>query len=150
VELYRFFSQALAVLATITLAVPLSVPLAALAYKVRLGPKPVPFEPKPFWLRSAGAALGLALFTGVALGLERVLVAGVEFPAGPVHLVLFMAYLPAGVWLMFWMYALDDLIEGLGVFLIYLLVPGLPLFLLGLLLDRWFVLTPWLLPSSPA
>ena len=113
------------------------MPIAALAYKVRLGAAPVPVEPKVFWIRSTFAALGLAVWTLVMVGLTLALVKGAELPEGPIHLIVVMLYLPVGFWYMFWIFALDEMIEGLGVFALYLLLPGLPILLLGWKFDWW-------------
>src|SRR5467141_791533 len=90
VDFYSFFSWTLTVTAVVTLFWPLNIPLAALAYKVRLGDQPMPLEPRPFWLRSTFAALGLALASLVALGLTFALARGAGFPMGPIHLVIVM------------------------------------------------------------
>jgi hypothetical protein len=151
VTVYALFSWALVTILAVTLLWPLNVPAAALAYKVRQGDRPVPFEPRAFWMRSAFAALGLAVLSLVALGLAYVLIQSAEFPAGPVHLVLVLAYVPLGVWYMFLMFAMDDLLEGLSLFLLYILLPGLPLLLLGWLFGLPRVLAeraPWLV-STP-
>jgi hypothetical protein len=49
------------------------------------------------------------------------------------------------------MYALEDLVQGLGVFALYVLLPLLPLLLLGRFTGLWnFVrrTVPWILPPS--
>jgi hypothetical protein len=137
VNVYQIFTVALVLIAATTALWPLTIPLAALAYKVRLGNKPVPFEPGPFWIRSAFAALGLALMTGVMIGLWFLLVRLLELPRGGVELVLVLAYIPAAVWYLFWMFALDDMVEALGIFLAYVLLPGLPLGLIAWVTGLW-------------
>jgi len=151
VVLYSLFSWSLVVITAVTLVWPLNVPLLALACKVRQGRQPIDMEPKEFWTRSTFGALGLAGFTLVLLGLVYVLVVSAELPRHIVHLVLFMAYLPVGVWYLFWIYALEDLLQGLSVFMLYFLLPLLPLLVAGRvfrvanLLER---LAPWLLPAT--
>lgn len=130
-SLTQFLSYSLATIFVITLAWPLNVPLIALAYKVRLGPNPVPLDWTAYWLRSAFAALGLAALSLVLCGVGFLLV-WLGLPELFVAPLVFMAYLPAAAWYVFWMFALDELLEGLSVLGIYLLLPGVPLFLLGL------------------
>jgi hypothetical protein len=151
VTLYGFFSWSLAVITVVTLLWPLNVPLLALAYKVRQGGQKIDMEPREFWTRSLAAALGLAVLTLILLGVAYLLVVGAELPAGQIHLVLFMLYVPAAVAYVFWMYALEDLVQGLGVFALYILLPLLPLLLLGRFTGLWnFVrrTVPWILPPS--
>ena len=147
--LFLFFSWALVTVAAVTLPWPVNVPLAALAYKMRQGQEPVGFEPETFWWRSTFAALGLSGFTLFLLWLAYALIVDVELPWGPVHLVLFMAYVPAAAWYFFWIFALEDMLQGLSVFLLYVLVPAGPLLLVGRIAGFWTRLAhafPWLLP----
>ena len=149
--LFLFVSWCLGVIAVVTLAWPLNIPLVALAYKVRLGYRPIPLERSAFWWRSTFASLGLAGITLVLLGLVYALVAGAELRPDQVELVLLLAYLPAAVWFLFWIYAMEDMLEALGVFLLYVFLPGLPLLLIGWLAGTWSKLAeefPWLLLGS--
>jgi hypothetical protein len=147
VGLFIFVSWSLGIIAAVTLSFPLNILLVALAYKVRLGYRPIPLEKDSFWWRSTFAALGLAGFTLVLLGLTYALVEGADFKPEQVELVLLMAYIPAAVWFLFLIYAMEDMLESLGVFLLYLLLPGLPLLLFGWLTGSWHKLAddvPWL------
>ena len=67
------------------------------------------------------------------------------------QLVLFMVYLPTAAWFVFWMFALEDLLQALSLYLLYVLLAGLPLLLLGRLIGFWSWLrhtAPWLLPPN--
>jgi hypothetical protein len=130
---------------------PLNAPLLALAYKIRQGGQKIDMEPGEFWWRTTLGTLGMGLGSLVLLGLVWFLVARTELQAGIFHLVLFMVYLPAAVWFVFWIYALEDLLQGLSVFSLYILLPALPLVLLGRLFGLWRWLrdvAPWLLPPA--
>jgi hypothetical protein len=129
----RLVDFVLACIVTVSGIWPLNIPLMALAYKVRHGAGPIPFEWLELWLRSLLGALGLALAAAVLVGLYWLLVPFASLPAEPVKLMLLVAYLPAGVWFLFWMFALEDMLEGLSLFLIYIFLPGFVLFLLSLL-----------------
>jgi hypothetical protein len=135
VELFNFFRLMLAVIATVTIAWPVNIPFAALAYKVRLGQGTNPLEPRAFWTRSTFAALGLAGMSLVLLGIDYALAKQFEFPPGPVHLFLFMVYVPVAVWYLFVLYAMEDLLQALGVFVLYIFLPGLPLLLIDQVFD---------------
>ena len=141
-ELFNFIRLMLAVIATVTIAWPVNIVFAALAYKVRLGQGSMPFETRPFWIRSTFAALGLAGMSLVLLALDNVLIKLAEFPPGPVHLLLFMVYVPAAVWYVFVLYALEDLLQALGVFVLYIFLPGLPLLLIDQVFRFWQPLGP--------
>ena len=132
--LFIFVSWCLLTIGVVTLIWPLNIPLLALAYKVRLGYRPVPLARAAFWWRSTFGSLGLAGMTLVLMGLLYALVDGADFKPEQVELVLLMAYLPAAVWYLFWMFAMEDMLESLSVFLLYVLLSGLPLLLIG----RWF------------
>ena len=81
--------------------------------------------------------LGLALFSLAMVGLNAYLVDTMAFPPGPVHLVLLLAYVPAGVLFLFWILAYEDYSEALSVLLLYLFLPGFPLLLIDLYLRFW-------------
>jgi hypothetical protein len=142
VEFYNFFRLMLAVILTVTLAWPLNIPLVALAYKVRQGQAPNPLEPRAFWLRCTFASLGLLGLSLVLLGADVLLAKVVELPAGPVHLILFMAYLPVAVWYLFVLFALEDLLQALSLFLLYVFLVGMPLLFIDQVLDFWQPLEP--------
>jgi hypothetical protein len=148
VPLFIFISWCLTTIGVVTLIWPLNIPLLALAYKVRLGYRPVPLNKTAFWWRSVFGSLGLAGMTLVLMGLLYALVEGADFTPQQVQLVLLMAYLPAATWYLFWMYALEDMMEGLSVLLLYILLWGLPILLVGWLFGWWAALAkdyPWLL-----
>jgi hypothetical protein len=148
-DIYGLFGWTLVVILIVTGAWPVNIPLAALAFKIRLGDKPLPFATKPFWIRSTFAALGLCVLSFVMLGLAYIFTRGLTLPGGPVYVVLVIGYIPVGVWYMFWMFACEDLLDGLSIFLIYLLLPGLPLGVLGALMGFLPALAERLLPSAP-
>jgi hypothetical protein len=148
VEFFDLFRWGLVLLISVTVVFPLTVPLAALAYKVRLGPAPVPMEPAAFWGRAALAALSLAGMSLAAVALDLLLVAA-DMPAGVVHLSLLMLYIPAAVWVLFRVFALEDGLEALSLLLIYVLLPGLPLLLLYALFNvNLLAADGWLAPTS--
>jgi hypothetical protein len=150
VELFDFFRVVLAVVITVTLAWPVNVLVLALAYKIRLGTAPVPLEKSAFWWRCTFAALGLG---GIALVLalfDYWLGSGLA-PPGPVHLVLFMVYVPVAVWFLFVMFAFEDFLHGLSLLVLYIFLPGLPLLLIERVFGFWHPLAPALrwLPVVP-
>jgi len=134
--------------ATVTLVWPLNIPLVALAYKVRHGSAPIPLEPASFWLRSTFAALGLCGLSLVLVGLVYALVRRAGMPPEILDLILLMAYVPAAAWFFFWMFALEDMFQGLSVFLLYILLPALPVLLAGRFTGLWHKLPTWLLVPS--
>ena len=136
-ELYNFLRESLAWTVTVAILWPANVPLAALAYKVRQGPRPIDMETLEFWLRSSMAAFALAVLTLVMVVIDVVLAHGADFPAGPVHLMVFMAYIPAAVWLLFVFFALEDLLQGLSVFMLYLYLPVIVLYVLNAIFGLW-------------
>jgi hypothetical protein len=150
--MFNFIRLVLAVIATVTIAWPVNIPVVALAYKVRLGQAPIPLETRPFWWRSTFAALGLAGMSLVMLGIDYVLIKKGDFPPGPVHLLLLLVYVPIAVWYLFVLYALEDLLQALGVFVLYVFLPGLPLLLINEAFEFWQPLSLALdcLPEVPS
>jgi len=152
VDLFAFVSWTVAVLCAVTLAWPINVPLMAFAYKVRLGTQPLDVEWPELWTRAALAAVGPAAMSLLLLALAYVLVKLAGLPQGPTVLVLFLLYLPAAVGYVSWCWGYDEFVDGLGLFLIYVFLPGLPLLLIGWLAGFWRTLAanaPWLLtPAS--
>jgi hypothetical protein len=130
VDFFELIRLTLAVLLTVTVAWPVNVPVMALAFKIRQGQTPVPFKPRVFWLRSAVAAFGLAVLSLVLLGFDRALILAMELPAGPIHLVMLIVYLPVAIWYLFVLFALEDMLPAVGVFVLYVCLPGLVLFLI--------------------
>lgn len=127
-ELYKFFWGALAWIATVACLWPVNVPVLALAYKIQQGTKPIDEDMRDeLWYRATLGAFFLALATAGFIFLDYLFLDYTEFPAGPIHLVVFMAYVPAGAFILFYFLGYSDLLDGLGLFVIYI---GLPLALL--------------------
>ncbi len=135
-EFYYFLRGTLAWTATVAIIWPLNIPLAALAYKIRLGPNKNPLKPKEYWVRSGAAAFAVAIITLVALGLDYFL-AESDFPPGPIHLVVFMAYVPAAMYALLVFFALEGLMQALSVFVLYIYLPVTVLYLLHLVIRFW-------------
>jgi hypothetical protein len=112
-----------------TLIWPVNIPLMALAYKVRIGQQPIPFEPLEYWLRSTFAALGMALLGWLLLvGFGSLL--WLEMPPSYSLAIVALIYVPIAVLFLFWIMAFDEIMEAISLFLIYLFLPGLPLVLI--------------------
>jgi hypothetical protein len=125
-EFWDFFRQVLILLIIISIYFPLNVPIAALAYKVRIGAHPIPFSQLAYWGRSIIAALGMAFLSISLMGFDKVLFeAGV--PAGLVHMSMFICFVPLGAWWMSKAFALEDGWEGLSTLLLFVFLPGLVL-----------------------
>jgi hypothetical protein len=148
VDVYGFFAWWLLLTVVVTLAWPLNIPLVALAYRVRMGTEPPPaVEGLGIWWRFTLAALSLALLSCATLGLLFLLVKA-GFPAAPIRLILLVGYLPAAVAILYRILGLEDFLQATGQFALYILLPGLPLLLIGRWAGWWERLqqsAPWLL-----
>src|SRR5215510_5073676 len=142
-ELYAFLRGAMAWTILLATLWPLNIPLAALAYKIRSGPRPMTMERAELWTRSTFGTLVVALASLAAIAVDYVLVELAEFPAGPIHLAVFMGYLAIATWIFFVFFALDDLLGALGLFVIYIYLPVLVLYLLNLMVGFWDPSTSW-------
>jgi hypothetical protein len=152
VGLFELVAWILVILVAVTIVWPLNVPLLALACKVRQGTQPLGYEPRELWLRCAFGALGLTVMTLLLLGLTYGLIVEAELKAaaGAVRLVLLLIYTVAAVAYLFWMLALEDMLQALSVFLLYVFLPGVPLFLVGWLVGAggWISENaPWMVPT---
>jgi hypothetical protein len=132
VEFFDFFRQVLILLVIISLYWPLTVPLAAFAYKVRNGAQPIPLGIASYWVRSFFAALGMAVLAVSLMGFDAAMTA-IDMPPSLVHLFVFVLFLPLGSWWMFAIFALEDVWEGLSTLLLFVFLPGLVLIVLKLL-----------------
>lgn len=151
-DLYRLFTYALDVILVVTILCPLNVPLMRLAFRIWRGSEPMGMEPREVWVRSIWSSLslfGLSL-TVVILSFFLVEVGGLGDAQGPLMLVFFLLYVPAALYALYNLWMLEDLGQALSIFLIYVLVPGLPLLLLAWLspLGRLVKgLAPWVFPA---
>jgi hypothetical protein len=151
VDLFGLVSWSLVLVVAVTLCWPVNIPLLALAYKVRLGRERLPIKPGELWLRCGLGALGLCLLSLLLVGLVYGGVVMAEISPGPVELMLLVAYVAAAVAFLFWTLALEDMMQALSVFLLYILLPGLPLLLVGRFTGLWQALrksAAWLLLPS--
>lgn len=136
-ELFSFFRGLFAWMATIGILWPLNIPLAALAYKIRNGPKELDIESDELWTRSTFASLVMALVTVAFVWLDWYIVDSMEFPSGIVHMVMVMGYIPAGMWIMTLFFGFGDLLDGLSTFTLYVMLPIMVLWTVNQILGVW-------------
>jgi len=148
-DIYQFFHGALAWTVTLAVMLPLSVPMAALAFRVWRGTTEVEdIEGSDLWTRSFLAAAGVAV-VGVGFVLLDYLLAGAaEIAPGPVHLVVFMGYMSVAIWILFYVFSLEDFFQGMSLAIIFFALPFVVLWPLNYFLGLWnwalnYVLT-WL------
>jgi hypothetical protein len=152
VDLFSFVAWLLVTVVVVTILWPLNIPLLALAIKVRRGQAPIGYDtPTELWWRCTFGALGLAVFALIVVGLSYGLIYEMEMQAaqGPVHLVLLLVFIAAGIPYLFWVLGLEDMVEAAGIFVLYVFLPGLPLFGLGWLLGLGGRVAPWLPGLAP-
>lgn len=136
-ELYEFLRGTLAWTVTIAALWPVNIPLAVLAYRIHRGPQPIDLERNVLWIRATFASLCVALVTLAMVFVDYLLAYGAEFPAGPIHLAVFLGYVPIATWIFFVFFALDDLLPALGLFTLYVYLPVLVLYVLNLVVGFW-------------
>jgi hypothetical protein len=157
VDIFKTISPLVTVVVLICAAWPLTLPLLALAVKVRRGTAPLEYEDaREFWLRCTLGSFLVAVAAWVVLALMAVLIVGLDFSvasgaAGVVQLALLLVLIPTATGVIFWALALEDFFYALAVFGIFVLLPGLPLALVGWLTGlgvRLAQAAPWLLSPS--
>lgn len=148
-ELFIFFRGLFAWMAAFAVLWPLNIPMAAFAYKVRLGNKPLDIDSDELWTRATLASLVLGLATVGFVFLDWFIIDSLAFPAGPIHVAVVMGYIPAGMWIMTLFFGFSDLMDGLSVFTIYIMLPVVVLWILYQIIPWNPALTlayDWLLP----
>ena len=136
-ELYNFFRGTLAWSATIACLWPVNAPWLAFAFKIQHGSKPIDMENDEYWTRSFVTSLVLGLVTAAFVFVDYMLADWADLPAGVIHMIVYAGYLPFAVWILTLFFAMDDLLNGLSLFIIYLYLPVLVVLLLNGLL--WLV-----------
>jgi len=136
-ELYSFLRGILVWTATIACLWPVNAPVLALAFKIQNGPKRIDMENDEYWWRAIVGSLVLALATAAFVLLDYLLADLAELPAGPTHLIVLVGYVPVAVWILTLFFAMDDLLNGLSLLVIYLFMPIFVLFVVNWLLGLW-------------
>src|SRR5262249_39919839 len=117
---------------TATIAVvPLSIPMAALAFRIWRETRESDIEGGELWRRAFLAWLALAVSMVGFVALDWILADLAEFPAGPVDLATLVGFLALAAWMMVYFFSLDDYFEGISLVLIYVFLPMIALFLLN-------------------
>jgi len=140
-ELYEFFRGALAWMATIACLWPLNIVWMGYAQRILEGPLEEDSErrmdPDELWPRAAYGSFGLAVVTIVFLFLDWFLADWSGVPSGIVHLMTFIAYVAVGLWVLTFFFAFEDMFSGMGLYMMYFLLPIFVLFLLNKLIGFW-------------
>jgi hypothetical protein len=103
--------------------------LVAIAFKLYWGYRPLPFDFGEFAWRSGLAGIGLTVANLVGLGAFRLLA---WFGLDPIAAIITAGLIqfPLAAAVIFWLYGLEEGLEGVGICLIYTLACGSVLFLL--------------------
>jgi hypothetical protein len=133
VDFFLFFWSALAWMVTIAV-VPLSLPMAALAFRIWRETSETDIEGSELWIRASLAWGALALIMVVFVTVDWLLADYAQFPAGPIHLTVFIGFVALAGWVMTYLFSLGDYFEGISLVAIYLFLPMIVLFLLNGLL----------------
>jgi hypothetical protein len=151
VDIYGLASWCFTLLVLVAIAWPLNTLFLALAVKIARGRSPLGMSTGELLWRSLGGSGGLAVASLIVLGIAYWLIATAELPAGMIHLGLLFIFVLAAIGFLLWILATDDLGLTFSIFLLYILLPGLPLLLAGRLFGFWTTLrqtAPWILPGS--
>jgi hypothetical protein len=138
-QIYTFAQQMLAWSVTVALFGFVTFPWLIVAYKIWHGNKPIDEDLKDeLLIRSwfAGWGLGAASIGFVLLDYAAANENWLYLPAGPVHIVLVLAYLAFAAWAMMYFFSMEDFFSGLSLAVIYLYIPTALLFVVSLLFDN--------------
>ena len=122
--MYDFAWKMLAWSITVALLLPITIPWGMVSYKIWHGATPIEEELKEqLWWRSLWASIALAL-AGAGFGLlDFAIVDWFEFPPGPIHIFVLIAYLGIGSWALMYFFSLEDFFQGLIMLFIYWYLP---------------------------
>jgi hypothetical protein len=128
-----------------------NVLMAALAYKIHIGYKPIPMEPLEYGIRSLIVGSALAGILAVCYLVYALIAFAWGLPDAVVNSifwVLLLVYLPTGVGIATWGFDLEDFVEGVSVFLIQSFPILLVLVLAYLFSSVWNFVTAYI-PIRP-
>ena len=153
-ELFLFFRGLFAWMVTVALIFPVNILFAAVAYRVRNGPKELDIESDELWVRSALAAFVFFLVTIAFVFVDWLAVDSFAFPSGMIHLVIVAGYIPTGAWVMTHYFGFSDLLDGLSTFTLYMALPLIVLWLFDAVTGLWTKgpvtwVYGWVLPIEP-
>src|SRR5262249_16674062 len=60
-----------------------------------------------------------------------------DFPPGPIHVIVYIGYVPVAVWILTVFFAMDDLTHGLSLFMVYIYLPVFVLWVLNWPIGFW-------------
>jgi hypothetical protein len=145
--LYLFVWKLLAWSITVAVLFPLTIPWAALSYKIWHGNKPIDEElSEEIWSRAWRASLFFAIAAVVFLVLDFITgdADWLALPAGLVHIVCYLGFLAVAACIMHYCFSMEDFLQGLNLAVIFLYIPMAVLFVLWLLIG-WNVLFTYVL-----
>jgi hypothetical protein len=131
VDIFQFFWGTLAWTAVVAMLFPVNVPLAALAFRIWRETKETDVEGSELWIRSGLASFGVALVCLGFIALDFVLADLAEFPAGPIHIIVFTGFFALACWVMAYVFSFEDYFQGVSLTVIYLFLPLIALFVLN-------------------
>ncbi len=141
-ELYQFAWGTLAWTIAYAVFLPLSIPMARLAYFIWNSKRPIEEEmQEELWRRAIYGSVVMAVVCLAFLLLDYLLASWAELPAGLVHMILLLVLLGVMTWVVMLFFAFEDFFSGLSLLLIYLY---LPIFVLWLP-NRLFGIFNWYL-----
>lgn len=139
-EFYAFVRDFMAWTASVACLFPINVPILFFAHRILEG-QPTNEDDRmdndEAWKRAGLGALVLALATAAFLFTDVVFASWADMPAGLVHFVVLLAYIPAAAFVLAMFFAYDDYFHGLGLLTLYLGLPLAVLFLFNLLTGLW-------------
>jgi len=139
-EFYLFVRDFLAWTASVACLFPVNVPILFFAHRIREGQlanEDDRMDSDEAWKRAGLGALVLALTTAVFLFADVVFALWADLPAGMVHFVVLIAYIPAAAYVLAMFFAYDDYFHGLGLLTLYLGLPLAALFLINWPTGLW-------------
>lgn len=128
-EFYLFVWGILAWTVLVACLVGLNIPMAALAFRVWHGTRSMDEEDRDtLWFRSLLVSFTIAGIAVLLVVVDHVLVEWGQFPAGPVHLVVYLGLIGLAAWMMMLFFGVEDFFQGLSLTVLYLYLPVVILF----------------------
>jgi hypothetical protein len=138
-DFYAFVWHLLAWSITVALLWPVMFPWLRVAYKIWNGRAPVEEElAEELWVRCAYASFFTTVAAVGLLFLDYLFIEFTDFPPGVIHNVLYFGLLALIAGIMYYCFFMEDFFQGLMLAVIYLYIPNVLLFLMWLVVSRYW------------
>ena len=134
--IYGFVLHLFAWSVFVAMLLPLTIPWSFLSYKIWHGAKEIDEDMSDeIWSRAWRVNGVLFLTAPVFLVLDYVAAMWLDLPAGPIHIVFYVAFMSFAAWMMMYFFSMEDFFQGLMLAVLHLYLPATLFFLIRLVIS---------------